>query len=97
MTRSGEDVGDCSVLHGPSSAGSARLAEWRPISSCTVIQGVQKGLGPGYAQKVDKLAAFARGKGFCSLVEMAAAPVQSALRVFAEDFASAAGPARTDD
>ncbi len=39
------------------------------------------------------LAEFTRKKGFCSLIEMAAAPVLSAVKVFAEDFAAAAGPA----
>ena len=44
-----------------------------------------------------KLAEFSRKKGFCSLIEMAAAPVTSALRVFAADFAKAAGPAAPTD
>jgi hypothetical protein len=37
----------------------------------------------------EKVAAFAFRKGWCSLIEMAAAPVLSALRVFADDFAAA--------
>lgn len=57
-----------------------------------VLQGVQAAKGPGYAEKLQKLAAFNRKKGFCSLIEMAAAPVLSALDVFADDFARAAGP-----
>ncbi|MEZ5966328.1 MAG: NADH-ubiquinone oxidoreductase-F iron-sulfur binding region domain-containing protein [Planctomycetota bacterium] len=56
-----------------------------------VLQGVLAGKGAGYAEKLDKLAAFARGKGFCSLIEMAAAPVLSALRIFADDFRARAG------
>lgn len=56
-----------------------------------VLQGVLAGKGPGYAEKLEKLAAFARGKGFCSLIEMAATPVLSALRVFADDFGARAG------
>ncbi len=51
-----------------------------------VLKAVREGRGPGYDEKIDKLAAFARGKGLCSLIEMAAAPIVSALRVFAEDF-----------
>lgn len=58
-----------------------------------VLQGVQQGRGPGYGDKLQKLAEFARKKGLCSLIEMAAAPVLSALRVFAGDFAAAAGSA----
>lgn len=57
-----------------------------------ILKAVQAGKGPGYQAKIDKLADFSRRKGFCSLIEMAAAPVQSALRVFADDFAAAAGP-----
>ena len=55
-----------------------------------VIKAVQGGKGPGYDDKLQKLAAFARGKGHCSLIEMAAAPVISALSLFADDFAAAA-------
>ncbi|MGE3172069.1 MAG: NADH-ubiquinone oxidoreductase-F iron-sulfur binding region domain-containing protein [Planctomycetota bacterium] len=57
-----------------------------------ILQAVQQGRGPGYAEKLQKLADFSRKKGFCSLIEMAAAPVLSAVRVFADDFARAAGP-----
>lgn len=57
-----------------------------------VLKAVQAGKGPGYEDKLVKLAEFSRKKGNCSLIEMAAAPVLSALRVFAADFARAAGP-----
>ncbi|GAB4138000.1 MAG: NADH-quinone oxidoreductase subunit NuoF [Planctomycetota bacterium] len=56
-----------------------------------VLQGVANGGGPGYEQKLRKLAEFARGKGNCSLIAMSAAPVLSALRCFPDDFARAAG------
>jgi NADH-quinone oxidoreductase subunit F len=61
-----------------------------------VLEAVQAGKGPGYAEKIGKLVAFARGKGFCSLIEMAAAPVVSALAVFQDEFAAAAGDAPTN-
>ncbi len=57
-----------------------------------ILKAVQAGKGPGYAEKLGKLADFSRKKGFCSLIEMAAAPVLSAVRCFADDFAAAAGP-----
>jgi NADH:ubiquinone oxidoreductase subunit F (NADH-binding) len=57
-----------------------------------VLEGVAAGKGPGYAEQIRKISAFARGKGFCSLIEMAAAPVLSALELFADDFAATAGP-----
>jgi NADH-quinone oxidoreductase subunit F len=56
-----------------------------------VLKAVQAHKGPGYDDKLTKLAEFARKKGFCSLIEMAAAPVLSAVRCFAADFARAAG------
>lgn len=58
-----------------------------------ILQGVRAGKGPGYAEKLARLAEFSRKKGFCSLIEMAAAPVLSAVDLFAADFAAAAGPA----
>lgn len=61
-----------------------------------ILKAVQAGKGPGYDAKLTKLATFSRKKGNCSLIEMAAAPVVSALRVFAEDFAKAAGPGEAD-
>ncbi len=57
-----------------------------------ILKAVQAGKGPGYADKMQKLAEFSRRKGHCSLIEMAAAPVLSAVSCFAEDFARAAGP-----
>ncbi|MBL8736088.1 MAG: NADH ubiquinone oxidoreductase [Planctomycetes bacterium] len=59
-----------------------------------ILKGVQQQKGPGYDDKIQKLAEFSRKKGFCSLIEMAAAPVVSAVKLFAADFAHAAGPAQ---
>lgn len=57
-----------------------------------ILKAVQAHKGPGYDDKLKKLAEFSRKKGNCSLIEMAAAPVLSALDVFAAEFAAAAGP-----
>ncbi|MCB9876876.1 MAG: hypothetical protein H6835_04655 [Planctomycetes bacterium] len=57
-----------------------------------ILKAVQAAKGPGYDDKMKKLADFSRKKGRCSLIEMAAAPVISALSCFADDFARAAGP-----
>ncbi|MCA8974855.1 MAG: hypothetical protein KDC98_09035 [Planctomycetes bacterium] len=62
-----------------------------------ILTAVQAGKGPGYDAKLRKLADFSRKKGNCSLIEMAAAPVISALSCFADDFAAAAGPGTTQD
>ncbi len=55
----------------------------------SILQGVRAGKGPGYEAKARKVTGFARGKGLCSLIEMAAAPVTSAMALFPGDFAAA--------
>jgi hypothetical protein len=35
---------------------------------------------------VDRILQFAKGKGFCSLINMPGPPLTSALRLFPEDF-----------
>ncbi|MGK0302885.1 MAG: NADH-quinone oxidoreductase subunit F, partial [Planctomycetota bacterium] len=57
-----------------------------------ILKAVQASKGPGYDAKMTRLADFTKRKGHCSLIEMAAAPVISALSCFAHDFAEAAGP-----
>lgn len=48
---------------------------------------VQKGGGtPQLLDQVAKLGAFARGKGFCSLISMPISPLATAMRLFPEDF-----------
>ncbi len=55
-----------------------------------ILEGVQASKGPGYDAQIHKVVGFTRGKGLCSLIEMAAAPVTSALELFADDLAAAA-------
>lgn len=57
-----------------------------------ILKAVQASKGPGYDAKMTRLANFSKRKGHCSLIEMAAAPVISALSCFPNDFAEAAGP-----
>jgi NADH:ubiquinone oxidoreductase subunit F (NADH-binding) len=57
-----------------------------------ILGGVRAGKGPGYDKQIAKITTFARGKGHCSLIEMAAASIVSAVELFAEDLATAAGP-----
>ena len=61
-----------------------------------ILRAVQAGKGPGYEAKMTKLAEFTKRKGHCSMIEMAAAPVISALSCFQNDFAEAAGPGAED-
>lgn len=55
-----------------------------------ILEEVQSGQGAGYEAKAQKVTSFARGKGLCSFIEMAAAPVLSAMALFPEDFAETA-------
>ncbi|MCC6781624.1 MAG: NADH-quinone oxidoreductase subunit F [Planctomycetes bacterium] len=55
-----------------------------------VLQAVRAGKGGDFAAPIRKVADFARKKGLCSLIEMAAAPILSALELFADDLARAA-------
>jgi len=55
-----------------------------------VLKQVAAGQAGEYGAQIEKITAFARGKGNCSLIEMAAAPVLSALKLFPEDFSAAA-------
>lgn len=48
-----------------------------------VLRAVAAGKAGDFATPIRKVADFARRKGFCSLIEMAAAPILSALDVFA--------------
>jgi NADH:ubiquinone oxidoreductase subunit F (NADH-binding) len=52
-----------------------------------VLKKVRAGEPGDYRAQIEKITAFARGKGNCSLIEMAAAPALSALRLFPGDFA----------
>jgi NADH-quinone oxidoreductase subunit F len=58
------------------------------------VQSGEAGEGAAYQAQVEKVSAFAKGKGFCSLIEMAAAPALSALRLFPADFAAHAATGR---
>ncbi len=52
-----------------------------------ILEQVQNGKANAAAlASVDRVIQFARGKGFCSLISMPAPPLQSALRLFPEDF-----------
>ena len=59
-----------------------------------VIGKVRAGDGGEYQAQLDKLAAFAKGKGWCSLIPMSIAPVRSAVERFPDDFAHHAAHGR---
>ncbi len=53
-----------------------------------ILDAVLAGTKGDFAAQLNKIAKFTRGKGKCSLIEMAAAPVLSAVDSFADDFAA---------
>ncbi|MGE0143952.1 MAG: NADH-ubiquinone oxidoreductase-F iron-sulfur binding region domain-containing protein [Planctomycetota bacterium] len=52
-----------------------------------VLRAVADGKGGDFAAPLHKVADFARKKGLCSLIEMAAAPILSGVTLFADDLA----------
>jgi NADH-quinone oxidoreductase subunit F len=78
-----------------------RIAEFFAVESCgqcpacqsetqqlaRILQQVQAGKAPATVLgMVDRILQFAKGKGFCSLINMPGPPLTSALRLFPEDF-----------
>ena len=61
-----------------------------------ILAGVRAAKGPGYEAQIRKMVNFSKGKGRCSLIAMSTSAITSALSVFAEDFAAAAGPGPSD-
>lgn len=55
-----------------------------------VLKGVQAGKGGDFRGAIEKVTSFAHKKGRCSLIEMAATPVLTALAVFARELAAKA-------
>ena len=64
---------------------------WESVLLLTSLAGVLKKVRDAdagdYAAQIAKITKFTAGKGNCSLIEMAAAPIVSALALFPEDFA----------
>ena len=78
-----------------------RIAEFFAAESCgqcpacqmetqqlaRMLQQVQTGKAPAAVLgTVDRVLQFAKGKGFCSLINMPGPPITSAIRLFPEDF-----------
>jgi len=96
------EEGTCIVERALEIAGFFKAEQCGQCSPCrmetatiaAVFQKVAAGEAGDYLAQVEKITAFARGKGNCSLIEMAAAPALSALRLFPEDFAAHARSGR---
>ncbi len=96
------EVGECAVERTLEIAAFFKDAQCGQCPPCrmetgtlaAVLQQVREGAAGDYATQIDRIVAFARGKGYCSLIPMAAAPVVSALARFPEDFAHHAAHGR---
>jgi NADH-quinone oxidoreductase subunit F len=62
-----------------------------------VLKKVHAGDAGNYLAQIEKITKFTAGKGNCSLIEMAAAPIVSALALFPDDFAHHAEHGRCAD
>jgi len=77
-----------------SQCGQCSPCRMETATIAAVFQKVAAGEAGDYLGQVEKITNFARGKGNCSLIEMAAAPALSALRLFPADFAAHAQTGR---
>jgi NADH-quinone oxidoreductase subunit F len=69
------------------SCGQCSACQMETQQLVRILEQVQNGKANAAAlATVDRVIQFARGKGFCSLISMPAPPLQSALRLFPEDF-----------
>lgn len=69
-----------------SQCGQCSPCRMETATIAAVFTKVAAGEAGDYLGQVEKITTFARGKGNCSLIEMAAAPALSALRLFPADF-----------
>ncbi|HKY31829.1 MAG TPA: NADH-ubiquinone oxidoreductase-F iron-sulfur binding region domain-containing protein [Candidatus Polarisedimenticolia bacterium] len=94
--------GECVVERAAALAGFFKREQCGQCPACrmetstlaAVLEQVRRGEAGDYASQIEKIVAFAAGKGHCSLIPMAAAPVVSALELFPEDFAHHASRGR---
>lgn len=67
--------------------GQCPLCRMETNTFAMVLKQLKVGQANGsYAVQIEKTAAFAHGKGICSLTNMAAAPVLAAMKLFKDDF-----------
>jgi NADH:ubiquinone oxidoreductase subunit F (NADH-binding) len=69
------------------SCGQCPACSMETSNLAKITAAVQSGAGnPAMLVQIPKLAAFAKGKGFCSLISMPIPPLTTALERFADDF-----------
>jgi NADH-quinone oxidoreductase subunit F len=82
-----EEVQRIAQFFAAESCGQCPACQMETQQLVRILDQVQSGKAPAAVLgTVDRVIQFARGKGFCSLISMPAAPLQSALKLFPEDF-----------
>ena len=68
-------------------AANARPAAWKRTCWPALLKKVQQGQGnDALVDQFGKVIAFNKGKGFCSLINMPGPPIESAVRLFPDEF-----------
>jgi NADH-quinone oxidoreductase subunit F len=84
-----EDVLKVSEFFTAESCGQCPACRMETNALTALLKKVQQGQGgPALLEQFEKVIAFNRGKGFCNLISMPGPPIESALKLFPEDFQS---------
>lgn len=83
-----EVVAEIARFFAKESCGQCPACQMETNTLAKITEQVEKGAGTqALLDQIPKLGAFAKGKGFCSLISMPIPPLTSAIRLFPEDFA----------
>jgi NADH-quinone oxidoreductase subunit F len=83
-----EIVDEIAKFFAKESCGQCPACQMETATLAKITDQVEKGAGTqALLDQIPKLGAFAKGKGFCSLISMPIPPLTSAIRLFPEDFA----------
>jgi NADH-quinone oxidoreductase subunit F len=84
-----EEVLKVSEFFTAESCGQCPACRMETNALTALLKKVQQGQGgPALLEQFEKVIAFNRGKGFCNLISMPGPPIESALKLFPEDFQS---------
>jgi NADH:ubiquinone oxidoreductase subunit F (NADH-binding) len=82
-----EVVDEIAKFFAQESCGQCPACQMETSTLAKITDQVEKGAGTqALLDQIPKLGAFAKGKGFCSLISMPIPPLTSAIRLFPEDF-----------
>jgi NADH:ubiquinone oxidoreductase subunit F (NADH-binding) len=84
-----EEVLKISEFFTVESCGQCPACRMETSTLTALLKKVQQGQGgPSILEQFGKVLAFNKGKGFCSLIAMPGPPIESALKLFPDDFAA---------